>query len=165
METNTISMEKTARLDDFDLYCTVRQIGDQIVEIAKKHGCWIIDHRSEKSNPFYNQTANGLFIEHCYGRVNKLWTPWGLWRFIGSSSGNWDAVWKEVADPFGPTLHTSKQINSMDEFWSVFAIIKFGEQQLPSAVVLDQSRYDSYQDVKAAWEKLAARYRSEKQQD
>ena len=44
-------MSNNNRLDDFDLYCTVRQIGDRTCEIAKKHGCWFEDWRTETSNP------------------------------------------------------------------------------------------------------------------
>lgn len=160
---DTVSSEKTARLDDFELYCAVRQIGDRICEIAKKHGCWFEDWRSESPNTCYNQTASGLFIEHYYGGVNKLWTPWGCYDFIGGSSGKWDEVWKEVAELLGATLLSPEVTNSMGAIGPVFTVNKFEERTLPQSVLLDRHSYDSSADVTAAWNKLSAQYLALKQ--
>lgn len=158
---DTLSTDnQRGQIDDFDLYCTVRQIGDRIYQTALKHGCWLDDRRTESPATVRMQTASGLFIEHYYGSPNKLWTPWGLWTFIGSSAGRWQEVWKEVAEILGATPHTDNAINSMDQFRPVFAITKFGEKPLPKAVELNRRHYVRTETVMAAWEKLTARYQS-----
>jgi hypothetical protein len=148
---NAGGTDNLKRLDDYGLCRTVRRIADRICQIAEEHGCWFEDRRFSRPNPSYNQTASGLFIEHYYGSVNILWTPWGSWQFIGSSSGNWDQVWDEVVELLGATLDTPFTTTPMGSFGPVFAITKFGEHLLPKAVVLDRRQYSSPEEVAMAW--------------
>jgi hypothetical protein len=149
-------MEK--RLEDFELYTTVRQIGDRIQEIAKKHKCWFDDRRKQSSNPFYDQTAGGLFVEHYYDSICDLWTPWGKWNFIGSSCGDWPSIWTEVSELLGATMHQPRRVSSMGPYGPIFAITRFGGKTLPQAMALERQAYASYDEVHEAWEKLTAQY-------
>lgn len=161
-ETMPVVTTKTARLDDYKLYCAARRIADIICETGIKCGCSFVDWRKEDSNPFYNQTASGFFIEFYYSKPGTLWTPWGKWGFTGSSSGNWEKAWNEVSTSLGATLYKPEETSTMGTFGPVFAVHKLDGGNLPKPAELAKTSYDSYEKVNKAWKKLTEQYMASK---
>ncbi len=155
--------EKKRKLDDFELYTLIRHIADLILSYANKgteNGrIWVEDRRKEGSNPYYNQTADGLFLEFYYGHPSKLWTPWGEWEFTGSGSGNWEPFLPEILERLGAELHEPERHSKMGVFGPVYALRKVDDTVLPDPIALDNKAYDSYEDVNKAWKKLTEKYR------
>jgi len=162
METRVPAMAKTASLGDYKLYCAVRRIADLICDAGIKREAWFADNRGESSNPYYNQTASGLFLEHYYGGCGTLWTPWGKWGFLGSTSGDWDKVWEDVFGSLGATLHEALERTEMGEFGPVFGLHRLDGGPLPEPVELAMESFDSYENVCGAWSKLTERYKASK---
>lgn len=68
-------------LHDAALQQQARKIADIVFEYfatgASHASPYLEDRRRETPNSFYNQTAQGFFLELYYGLPSKLWTPWG----------------------------------------------------------------------------------------
>lgn len=150
----------TDRIHDFELFCTLRQIADQIHAIALKHGCQVMDLRDREANPYLYVTADGLFIDHTFGQL-ALWTPWGAWVFLLFDDEAPAEVRTEVAELLGATRYSAEDFGSMGlASGPVFAITRFGDKTLPEAVELDESKYRPAEEVAAAWQTLTDRFRS-----
>jgi hypothetical protein len=153
---------KTRDLRDVAFYALTRKVADIIFEYATSRvgdsnsdKPWMEDRRKEGVNPFYNQTADGLYLELYYGMPSSLWTPWGKWGFGGSGSGSWENILPSLLERFGATLHQPLRTSKMGEFGPVYALHKVDDKPLPDSVELDNSAYASYEDSKTAWEELA----------
>ena len=158
----SVVITKTANLMDYKLYCAARRVANLICDAASRHKLWFADQRSQGSNPFYNQTANGLFLEFYYGGPSSLWTPWGKYSFRGSSSGNWDKMWEELSGLLGAALYKPEQNTEMGCFGPVFALHKLEGGVLPEPIELAKTHFDPYEKVKNAWDEMTMRYQSEK---
>jgi hypothetical protein len=158
--------QKTAQLNDFDLYCFCREIADMVCEILERHGIPFEDRRSSLCSADGAQTANGFFIEEYQGVVQSLWSPWGHWQFIGSSSGSapaWEAAWAEIRQLFGATLYKPmERVAGVGPVGPIFAISRIGDKPLPAAVALDKTGFDRPTTIWEAWRDLTARYQSTK---
>lgn len=44
------------------------------------------EYRFGGANPYHDRTDSGLCLEIYYGLPSKLWTPWGGWKFSGTTS-------------------------------------------------------------------------------
>lgn len=153
--------KRTADLYDFDLYMAARKVTDLVFEHAReslRKGEFLKDRRSEGANPFYNQTANGFFLEFYYGKPGSLWTPWGKWSFTGSSSGGVGIG--SLLQDLEATLYEPERTSNLGTFGPVYAIHKIDKIVLPDPVELDPSAYSSYEESKTAWEELTKRYLS-----
>lgn len=168
------AFSKTRDLCDAALYALTRKVADIIFEHAISEYAilrfgdpnrldkpYMEDRRKEGANPFYNQTADGLYLELYYGMPSSLWTPWGKWRFGGSGSGScWENILPSVLKRFGATLHQPLRTNTMGVFGPVYALHKVDDTPLPDPVELDNAAYASYEDSRVAWEELTKQYKS-----
>lgn len=121
------------------------------------------DCRRAEANPYYNQTASGLFLEICYGTPGSLWTPWGKWAFVGSGSGTgnqFNEVVEKLQERFGLTVYRPRRYDpSYGEIGPIYALTRVDDQPLPPAAELDYGQYRSYQKVKKAWRQLTKQCR------
>lgn len=159
---------KTRNIRDVTFYGLTRKVADTVFELIESqisdpdgYKSSMEDRREERVNPYYNQTADGLFLELYYGMPSSLWTPWGKWGFGGSGSGYWDTILPLILERFGATLHQPLRRSSMGEFGPVYALHKVGDTPLPSPIELDNAAYASYEDSRAAWEELTLQYKQQ----
>ena len=157
---------KTRDIRDAAFYGLTRKVADTIFDLIKMdtgdpdgYKSSMEDRRKDPANPYYNQTADGLFLEFYYGMPSSLWTPWGEWGFGGSGSGYWDNILPLILEQFGATLHQPLRNSSMGEFGPVYALHKVGDTPLPDPVELDNAAYTPYEDSHTAWEELTLQYR------
>ncbi len=162
---NQQASSRIRSLYDAEFYQLTRAVADIIFALIKPetdnpNGYRLImhDRRNGEANPFYNQTADGLFLEIYYGMPSSLWTPWGKWDFGGSGSGCWNTILPLILERFGATLHQPLRRSSMGEFGPVYALHKVDNTPLPNPIELDNAAYASYEDSHAAWRELAMRY-------
>lgn len=163
------AFSKIRSLCDAEFYQLTRKVADIIftlieAETSDPNGYRsnMEDRRNERANPFYNQTADGLFLELYYGMPSSLWTPWGKWDFGGSGGGCWNTLLPLILERFGATLHQPLRRSSMGEFGPVYALHKVSDTPLPNPIELDNAAYASYEDSRAAWEELTLQYRHNK---
>ena len=157
---------RTRSLCDAKFYQLTREVANIIFTLTESetsdpngYRLNMEDRRNEWANPFYSQTADGLFLELYYGMPSSLWTPWGKWGFGGSGGGCWDTILPLILERFDATLHQPLRRSSMGEFGPVYALHKVGDTPLPNPIELDNAAYASYKDSRAAWEELTLQYR------
>ncbi len=159
---------KVASLDDYKMYCAVRKVADLVWNCSLQHGVVYPDRRPDgKPNPFYNQTASGLFIEHCYHLVTYLWTPWGKYSMVNGGSGrseDFEAAWRDISGSLVVSLHQEGvQTESAGYIGPVYAVNALSDGTiLPPALELDRKCYDSREIVDSAWSRLTDRYQKER---
>lgn len=119
---------------------------------------WVQDRRGGAANPFYDQTADGIYLEMYYGKPSKLWTPWGTYHFAGSGSGRWDALLPKILDRLGASVHSEEVQNHMGCFGPVYALHKVDDVPLPEPMPRAKADYVSYGESKAAWQDCAEQY-------
>lgn len=147
---------------DFQIYLSIRQIVDLVfTKLAKYDGTtvagkglsiWLEDRRSEGVNPFYGQTASGLFLELYYGLPSIIYTPWGKWGFAGGGSGFFEEFVQDLLVDLSPvSVHSSLIRTDMGEFGPVYAIKGAG---------LFRKREDflPYETAHQIWSEMTERY-------
>lgn len=161
----TKTMVKTTVQFDAEFSAAIK-IGDIFHEIAKKHNLWAQDLRHESVNPFYNRIEQGLFLEFYYGVPNKLWTPWGQYRFCGSAAGNpidLDRLTGDLFERVGRVPFLHRKTSSMGEFGPVDEIVSLDGLALPKARVSNQVHgfeVGFYEASKADWAARVAALRA-----
>jgi hypothetical protein len=160
-------VSKTRDLYDAEFYALMRKVADIILGYTTskvgdpdRDKPWVEDWRNETVNPFYNQTADGIYLELYYGMPSRLWTPWGKWKFIGSGSGSWENITPSLLERFGATLHLPLRTDKMGEFGPVYELHKVDDTPLPDPIRLNHTSYDSYEKLKVAWGELTRQYKS-----
>lgn len=148
---------KIRDLRDAAFYALTRKAADIIFSSG---GPPMEDRRKDGANPYYCQTADGLYLELYYGMPASLWTPWGEWRFSGSGCGSWENILPSLLERFGATLHQPLRTSTMGEFGPVYALHKIDDMPLPDPIELNKAAYASYKDSKAAWKELTEQYKS-----
>lgn len=168
-ETLPISAEEKFE-QDYALFVMMHSIGDMVFEYYNTSGYseekpTMEDRRKEGSNPFYNQTRSGLFLEEYYGSPSKLWTPWGYWQFGGGGGGIGSALSKareNVMARLGYTVYKELENNNMGSFGPVYAITSFDGEELPNPVALSSKKeFMAYEDADKYWNALNDRYMQE----
>jgi hypothetical protein len=107
-----------------------------------------------KPNPFYNQTADGLYLEFYYGAPVALWTPWGKLKFASSGCGCWESIIPGLLQRFDAKMYEELKKNRMGEFGPIYALHKVDDMTLPSPLQLKKEEYRSYEDIEAEWQVL-----------
>ena len=160
-EKRQYASSKTRDLHDGAFYTLTRKVADIIFGYTIPHANdpnrnkpRMDNRRREKANPFYNQTADGLYLELYYGMPSSLWTPWGKWNFGGCDDGAWKNILPSLLERFGSTLHQPLRTSKMGQFGPVYALHKVDDMPLPDPIELDNAAYASYKDSIAAWEEL-----------
>lgn len=159
--------KKIADLHDLGLYTLTRKVADIVFEYAatsyKTLGDkpFMEDRRNEEVNPYYNQTADGLYLELYYGQPLRIWTPWGQWGFGGSGGGWWDTTLPIILERLGATMYQELRRSQMGEFGPVYALYKVDEVALPKPFELDNAAYTPYDKVEAAWGELTERHKQQ----
>jgi hypothetical protein len=139
-----------------ELYALTRKAADTIFEYDKQ----LEDRRKDEVNPYYHQTQNGVFMEMYYGHPSAFWTPWGQWRFGGSSFGGAEYL-KPLLERFGATVHKPEVIDAMGQHGPIYALHKVDDIPLPEPVELDRAAYVTYEVCKEAWKELTEQYNSD----
>lgn len=154
-------------ISDSRLFLAARQIADMIFTLSKEYKatgkCDIDlfeDRRNESSNPFYNQTMQGLFLEFSYGLPSSIYTPWGKWRFRGSAClcGDTTAFNEDVIERLGATQFQAHENNSMGSFGPVYEIHRIEDYELPPPSMKSRGEYTSYEKCCELWGKLVKEY-------
>lgn len=161
---------RTRDLRDTEFYRLTREVADIIFKVIESENSGsdgyktdMEDRRNEMPNPFYNQTADGLFLEIYYSMPSSLWTPWGKWGFGGSGGGYWDTILPLlILERFDATLYQPLRRSNMGEFGPVYALHKVNNTPLPNPVELDNNAYASYEDSRATWKELTLQYKCNK---
>jgi hypothetical protein len=147
--------------DPLKLYTAARRIADIAIEVWGEAKAFLIDQRKEKVNPFYNQTANGLFIEQYYGIPGAIWTPWGKWDCWGSGSGT-DELMEKFLSRIGkvevavPVRHTE-----MGTIGPIYAVLQVGDVVLPKPETRDPLSYIEYEEANRLWAEVETAYRAQ----
>lgn len=157
---NPKATEKTADIHDLALFIQMRKIADIIFDtMAANPKVRMEDERSESANPYYNQTANGFFLEFYYGKPSSLWTPWGKYSIKGSSSGECDKEILIILDRLGAEVHEEGRQESIGYIGPVYSLHKIDGVDLPEPVILNNKAYSSYNEINESWAKLEAKYK------
>jgi hypothetical protein len=151
-------------LDDTKLYELTRRLTDIVFEYVEQtfkdqvetEKPYMEDRRKEAPNPFYNQTAQGFFLEFDGDIPICLWTPWGKWSFAGSCFGSYRPVMDELIRRFGATLHRDTFQAGPDAgvYGRVYALHRIDDTVLPKPIELEHTGFASYEVSKAAWQRL-----------
>lgn len=158
-QADRISAE-SGSLMDYELFKSVHRVAEIVYECIDKVFASerrpMEDRRKEKPNPYYNQTASGIFMERYYGLPSSLWTPWGKWNIGGSGTGSqkWDEVMELLHDRLGITVYKPVRNESIGTIGPVYFVTKVDDQVLPPPVELARGNYQSYDDVNKAWAEL-----------
>jgi hypothetical protein len=148
---------KAARAFADRVYALLAEEGGSTDSRAAR-SCWLEERRGESVNPFYSQTASGLCLEMYYGLPNKVWTPWGAWGFGGSGSGDFASITKRLLAECDAEMVQERTTNFMGVYGPVYCLKRVGDIALPAAVARPRTDFISYEDAKAQWEALVARY-------
>ena len=157
---------------EYEQFKQCMQIGNLLIEIIKKrqNQGWHLPVEDGRkawpgSNPFYNQTEQGFFLEFSYGRPSRLWTPWGevklehtLPCFYRSVKEGWNKVSLEFMDNLDTELYRKK---SLGYDGSVYKILKIKEISLPQSKEQNQKNYKKYEEINSKWAILEKRYNEE----
>ena len=163
------SFQKIRSLYDAEFFALMRRVADIVFEYAviqrSSGGIFQGDFQMEdlrnlsQGNPFYRQTADGLFLELCYGTPSKLWTPWGLWEFSTVCTGSWDAILPAFLERFGATLYQPIWTDSMIKYGPVYSLHRVDEAILPDPVEMDPRHYVGFRsEIDRSWLELSLRY-------
>lgn len=111
-------------------------------------------------NGFYHRTTSGLYLEFSYGTPNKIWTPWGHWNFVGSTSYN-DSDEKLQAQlasfmaRLSVELHIPLQRGQFGEYGPIYKVLAVDGVQLPTpGAVLPSATLDEHHTAQAEWARL-----------
>lgn len=158
-------VEPEGSIEDDNLYAAMRKIADiffEEVKKADKEGKIRAEFGDDGVNPFYNQTGSGLFLEYYYGQPDKVWTPWGYWRFLWNVSYSGDAPWEEilsnVLQRLGATEYMPERNLSYGTVGPVYAIHRVDDIELPEPKEREQQNYLERGVAKKAWEAMTQRY-------
>lgn len=148
-------------LMDFELFKLVHRVAEIVYECIGQaftsDRCPMNDRRKDGANPYYNQTASGIFLEMYYGLPSSLWTPWGKWSIGGGGSGGreWEKVMELLHDRLGITVYKPVRNETIGTIGPVYFVTKLDDQVLPPPVELARGNYQSYDDVNKAWAELS----------
>lgn len=142
-------------LSDTDKASLMRQI-KRLASIYDEH---TTEHEASESyrvggaNPFYNQTANGLYLEFYYGSPSEVWTPWGKWHFAAAQSRYVDL------EGFMARLTVREEVPEMHKargtYGPVYALLAIDGEKLPEPQLLtDRQQYFEYEAVLEEWPRL-----------
>ncbi len=154
------SEEKICPLDNYELYVLVRKIADIIFEVkeSSEDSFSREDRREQSSNPYYSQSADGVFLEFYYSSPSKLWTPWGQWNFMGGGTCWPQELLPEIFERLGAREYMPERHSQMGTFGPVYSLHKVDDTSLPIPVDLENGAYSSYEDVTKAWADLTEKY-------
>jgi hypothetical protein len=113
-------------------------------------------YRSDGPNPYFSQTASGLFLEFYYGNPCDLWTPWGKWTFASlNDSDTENATFMERLTVRVEVPETTDNSGVHGPVYAILAID--GGETLPNPVRLtDRRQFTEYEPTKAEWSRLFA---------
>lgn len=136
-------------------YEGIRRVRNLVVSLAEvsEQRLWM-ELRDEGANPYYNQTASGLFLELYYGLPSTLWTPWGKFLFGGSGSGDWRPIVETVLSKTGAVCVQQGRQTDIGHFGPYYALKRVGDLQLPLARAKRRSEFIPYRESVQQWEAM-----------
>ncbi len=132
--------------DEYRVFCIAWGISDYIFSLAA-NGPGLEDLREENKLATNCQTHCGLFIESGYGIFKSLWTPWGIWRFAGKSSGNWESSNKDIMR----TLGLSDSRNDRPSIGKLYSVRHFKDEWLCNARTRTTEECFTNEECNAKW--------------
>lgn len=161
-------VEPEGPIEDYDLYIAVRKVSDiffEEVHTAQEAGADLhVSFCNDGANPFYSQTASGLFVEYYYGHPSKVWTPWGYWHFVshvGYSGNPWPSILERVLERLGATEYIAERSEEWGVYGPVYALSKVDDIELPEPTVRERQNYLEYSVANQAWKNMTQRYNTE----
>ncbi len=150
-------MEPKVEMTEVELFIAAHRVASVLFEYVDRHFVAgskcpsILDCRRQEANPFYHQTASGLFLEISYGVPCSLWTPWGEWSFGGDASGLFEEVVERLRERLGLKLHRPQRNCDEGTIGPIYAVTRVDDKELPPATEMDCGKYRSYEECKRAW--------------
>jgi len=156
-------------LDDFELFKAAKKVVETIFEYAtpdpaSPDNLWLEDRREREPNHSMYQTLSGLFLElFSNGGPHSLWTPWGVWEFTFSSTGDWESAMKNNILPrLGATFH--RELRASDKWGdfgaagAVYAVHCLDSLGLPDPVERPQEQWHHFAEkAQTAWQTMNIR--------
>lgn len=106
-------------------------------------------------NPYFNQTSQGIFLEYCYGKPARFWTPWGQYEFCDGASGHMvEELNQTLLSRLDATLYLEVKNTRAGCIGPVYAIHGVDELKLPEPQVRDPLGFVLYKECEAEWERL-----------
>jgi hypothetical protein len=116
----------------------------------------IHDWRSEKVNPFWNQTQSGLFIEMYYGVPGDIYTPLGKWNCWGGGHGRFDFE-EFFKRHMQLTVAVDYRESHMGRFGPVFAVHSFKGIALPEPIMkVSNDDFIPYEVANQQWQEIVS---------
>jgi hypothetical protein len=123
---------------DYSLYCAARSIASKIHELGKKYDCGLTDCQKD-SLCHVGYASQGLCLDYQGKKIPcALLTPWGLWKFVGTSNDeNWQSLQKELAQYATTTLFLQGASGSRyrEPTGPHYYVTHVGNQRLPEPLV------------------------------
>lgn len=117
--------------------------------------------RVDGLNPFYDRTTSGLYLEFYSGRPDKLWTPWGGWRWEGwqraqSAGGGTGVKQDRMVSAFMAHLDVELLIplqqNRSGAFGPVYKLLGVDGEKLPApGEIRPTATVKEYEAAEAEW--------------
>ncbi len=157
------SRKEEDSLHNLARYSQARKIADLLFECVKTDGgkrVLMKDARTGGCADIFpqHQTHRGLFLEVRGGVPNRLWTPWGEYRFGGAGRKWDDAMLDSVLERLGATVFADPGANNgAGETGQIYALHKLDKEPLPDPV-LREGFGRSHLDCESAWGRLGVLY-------
>jgi len=159
-------------MNDLELFKAARRLVDIIFEYAtpdpaNPDNLWLEDRREGEPNFSMRPTLSGLFLElFSNGGPHSLWTPWGVWEFTFSGTGDWESTMKnDILPRLGAVFH--QELRASDDWGdrgvagAVYAIHCVDHVGLPDPVERPREQWDVFSEkAKIAWQTLSIRLKA-----
>ena len=99
---------------------------------------WYSGKESERINPFWNRTIQGVGLEMYYGLPSNLWTPFGQITIFGGGSGWWKDWLNHMGKHTTYNMHQGLIVSDMGEYGPVYEIRSIGDIQIPELQVMNK---------------------------
>ncbi len=154
-------------VENDELYTLVRRVGEIFFEEVGKAKLdkWTSIQPwadIDEVNPFYCQTDQGLFLEYYYGLPSKVWTPWGEWDFVGSTShtaGDEKKFLPKFLERVGAVLVVAEYNDRQGTHGPIYAIRHVDNTNLPKPQNRERQNYLEYEVSKKAWKNMTKRWK------
>ncbi|MBI4004975.1 hypothetical protein HY358_02465 [Candidatus Roizmanbacteria bacterium] len=137
-------------------YCAARRIATLFLEeVAPPQ--WVEDRTSFEPIGTQGQMGKGLVLEVYRDIPESLWTPWGLWWFIGNAES--PTGWSEERKKFFAHLAVGPYEPASERpLGTLYAVLRVENEVLPQPVERQRSEYLSYHELAVEWQRLTRRY-------
>lgn len=116
-------------------------------------------YRDGGVNGFHGRTTSGLYLEFSYGAPNKIWTPWGYWRFASGTGRHFGEERQSQMASFmarlTAELHIPLQQSEFGDYGPVYKLLAVDGVELPPpGEVMASATLDESRAARAEWARL-----------